>query len=125
MNDRFLKEWNILKEKKNNYLRSLYVFSSFLCSSIRLDYSLVNSMRFSDMLRKLSNPRWPPFGHHNVITTSHHVLVFRWELKGNIFERVIYPPGITGIALIKSESWRQNISPSSLPQATEVNNCRI
>ena len=58
------------------------------------------------MLRQLTNPRWPPFGKHNVITTSYHVLISRWELKENIFERIIYPLGIIDIALLISESWR-------------------
>ena len=34
----------------------------------------------------MADPRWPPFGNRDVVTTSFHVIVFRCgSQKGNIF----------------------------------------
>ena len=36
---------------------------------------------------KMADPRWPQLGNPDVITTSFDIIIFRFDLQGNIFGR--------------------------------------
>ena len=66
----------------------------------------------------MADPRWSPFGNHDLITTSYDVITSRSDLKGDIFRPTMYFLSITVIAFILAKLWREDII-SSPPPAPE------
>ena len=55
----------------------------------------------------MADQKCPPFGNHDVITTSYDVTISRYQPQRNIFGRTIYPPRLIVIAFIIAKLGRK------------------
>ena len=67
---------------------------------------------------KTADPRWPPFGNHQVITRHMTSLLLVMDRKGNVFQRAIYPPSLIVIVYILAYEVIERQSSPFLPFPT-------